>query len=83
MSCYSHLSFEEREEIYQLRASGHSQDFIARHPGRNRSTISHELSRNRLCSGGYSALLSHGRYLQGRQHQAGLEKNEAAKTLWC
>ncbi|WP_366048875.1 helix-turn-helix domain-containing protein, partial [uncultured Bartonella sp.] len=31
-----HLSFEERKEIYQLRASGHSQDFIARHPGRNR-----------------------------------------------
>lgn len=63
MSNYSHLSFEERKEIYQLRASGHSLEFIARYLGRNRSTISRELSRNRLCLGGYSALLSHGRYL--------------------
>lgn len=46
MSYYSHLSFEEREEIYELRASGHSQNFIARHLGRNCSAISRELSRN-------------------------------------
>lgn len=48
MSCYSHFSFEEIEEIYQLRAFGHSREYIACHLGRIRSTISRELSHNRL-----------------------------------
>lgn len=43
---YRHLSFEEREDIMCLRAEGKGVREIARAIGRDKSTVSRELSRN-------------------------------------
>ena len=43
---YSHLTEEERCEIYRLHADGRSQGEIARRLGRDKGTISRELRRN-------------------------------------
>jgi IS30 family transposase len=51
MRCYSHLSDDERKQIGSLKALGHSIGAIAQAIGRPKSTISRELSRNRLPSG--------------------------------
>ena len=48
MRCYSHLSDDEREQIGLAKALGHSIGAIAQAVGRPKSTISRELSRNRL-----------------------------------
>jgi DNA-directed RNA polymerase specialized sigma24 family protein len=54
MRCYSHLSDDEREQIGLAKALGHSIGAIAQPISRSKSTISRELSRNRLPSGRYS-----------------------------
>ena len=54
MRCYSHLSDDEREQIGLAEALGHSIGAIAQAIGRPKSTISRELSRNKLPSGRYS-----------------------------
>ena len=51
MRCYSHLSDDEREQIGLARTLGHSIGTIAQAIGRPKSTISRELSRNKLPSG--------------------------------
>ena len=51
MRCYSHLSDDEREQIGLAKALGHSIGAIAQAIGRPKSTISRELSRNKLPSG--------------------------------
>jgi hypothetical protein len=51
MPCYSHLSDAEREQIGLAKAVGHSIGAIAEAIGRPKSTVSRELSRNRLPSG--------------------------------
>ena len=51
MRCYSHLSDDEREQIALAKALGHSIGAIAQAIGRPKSTISRELSRNKLPSG--------------------------------
>ena len=56
MRCYSHLSDDEREQIGLARTLGHSIGAIAQAIGRPKSTISRELSRNKLPSGHYSPL---------------------------
>ena len=56
MRGYSHLSDDEREQIGLLKVLGHSIGAIARAIRRPKSTISRELSRNRLPSGRYSPL---------------------------
>ena len=56
MRCYSHLSDDEREQIGLAKALGHSIGAIAQAIGRPKSTISRELSRNKLLSGRYSPL---------------------------
>ena len=56
MRCYSHLSDDEREQIGLAKAVGHSIGAIAKAIGRPRSTVSRELSRNKLPSGRYSPL---------------------------
>ena len=56
MRGYSHLSDDEREQIGLLKVLGHSIGAIARALRRPKSTISRELSRNRLPSGRYSPL---------------------------
>ena len=48
MRCYSHLSDDEREQIGLAKALGHSIGAIAQAIGRPKSTISRELSRNKL-----------------------------------
>jgi len=55
MRCYSHLSDDEREQIGLAKALGHSIGAIAKAIGRPKSTVSRELSRNKLPSGRYSA----------------------------
>ena len=50
MRGYSHLSDDEREQIGLLKVLGHSIGAIARALRRPKSTISRELSRNRLPS---------------------------------
>ncbi len=47
MSHYTHLTREERYQIYALKAAGHNQAEIAKVIGRHKSTISRELSRHR------------------------------------
>src|SRR5215467_10007739 len=56
MRCYSHLSDDEREQIGLAKAVGHSIGAMAKAIGRPKSTISRELSRNKLPSGRYSPL---------------------------
>jgi IS30 family transposase len=72
MSCYSHLSDEEREQIGLAKALGHSIGAIAQAIGRPKSTVSRELSRNRLPSGRYSPLHAAGAY-QLRRRRADRE----------
>ena len=62
MRCYSHLSDDEREQIGLAKALGHSIGAIAQAIGRPKSTISRELSRNKLPSGRYSPLHAAGAY---------------------
>jgi IS30 family transposase len=62
MRGYSHLSDDEREQIGLAKALGHSIGAIAQVIGRSKSTISRELSRNRLPSGRYSPLHAAGAY---------------------
>ena len=56
MRSYSHLSEDERDQIGVLRAAGRSMGAIAQALGRAKATISRELQRNALPSGGYSPL---------------------------
>jgi IS30 family transposase len=50
------LSDDEREQIGLAKALGHSIGAIAKAIGRPKSTVSRELSRNKLPSGRYSLL---------------------------
>ena len=43
---YTHLTKEERYQIYILKRAGHSQSEMTAMPGRDKSTISRELARN-------------------------------------
>ena len=44
--CYTHLTQDERYQIYGLKKSGMGFREIAQKTGRNKSTISRELKRN-------------------------------------
>jgi IS30 family transposase len=81
MCAYSHLSEEERDQIAVLRAAGRSLGAIARHLGRAKSTISRELERNALPSGGYSPLHAAGAYIWRRRRAAILEKDADLRTF--
>ena len=78
---YSHLSDEERDQIAILWAAGRSMGAIARALGRAKTTISRELQRNALSSGGYSPLHAAGAYQLRRRREAILER-EAALRLF-
>ena len=56
MRFYSHLSDDERDQIAILRAAGRSMGPLPWALGRAKTTISRELKRNALPSGGYSPL---------------------------
>ena len=70
MRCYSHLSDDEREQIGLAKALGHSIGAIAQAIDRPKSTISRELSRNKLPSGRYSPLHAAGAYQLRRRREA-------------
>ena len=81
MSRYSHLSDEEREQIGLAKAVGHSIGAIAEAIGRPKSTVSRELSRNRLPSGRYSPLHAAGAYQLRRRREARIERDRALRTF--
>ena len=81
MRSYSHLSEDERDQIGVLRAAGRSMGAIARALGRAKTTISRELQRNALPSGGYSPLHAAGAYQLRRRREAILDR-EAALRLF-
>src|ERR1700686_3506157 len=63
---YLHLTYEQRCQIYALLQSGHSQAYIARQIGVDRSTISRELVRN-TGARGYRFKQSHDKASRRRQ----------------
>jgi IS30 family transposase len=81
MRAYSHLSEDERDQIAVLCTAGRSLGTIARHLGRAKSTISRELERNGLPSGGYSPLHAAGAYIWRRRRVAILEKHADLQTF--
>src|SRR5262245_44218144 len=81
MRCYSHLSDDEREQIGLARTLGHSIGTIAQAIGRPKSTISRELSRNKLPSGRYSPLHAAGAYQLRRRREALIERDRALRTF--
>src|SRR6516225_5922973 len=81
MRCYSHLSDDEREQIGLGKALGHSIGAIAQAIGRPKSTISRELSRNKLPSGRYSPLHAAGAYQLRRRREALIERDRALRTF--
>ena len=76
METYRHLSCEDRDQIAVLLVAGHNNTSIARSLGRSPSTISRELKRNSLQSGRYSARIADGGYMQRRQRNAVIERDE-------
>src|SRR3984957_18236248 len=81
MRCYSHLSDDEREQIGLAKALGHSIGAIAQAIGRPKSTISRELSRNKLPSGRYSPLHAAGAYHFRSRREALIERDRALRTF--
>ena len=81
MRCYSHLSDDEREQIGLAKAVGHSIGAIAKAIGRPKSTVSRELSRNKLPSGRYSPLHAAGAYQWRRRREARIERDRALRTF--
>lgn len=78
---YISLSSEERDKIAVLRASGLSQNEIARVLGRNKGTISRELRRN--CSPVYEVYLPHKAQERAERckHQAGKRERLKNETI--
>lgn len=83
MRAYFHLSEAERDQIAVLRASGQSIAAVARALGRAKSTVTRELRRNAVPSGGYSPVHAAGAYLLRRFREAILEKDRALQTFVC
>src|SRR3954454_94051 len=72
----THLTLEERERLAALKAEGLSLRAIARALGRPPSPISRELRRTALPRGGSPPVHAEGCYLDRRQRQAVLERDE-------
>ena len=81
MRSYSHLSDDERDQIGILRAAGRSMATIARALCRAKTTISRELQRNALPSGGYSPLHASGAYQLRRRREAVLERDSGLRMF--
>src|SRR5271166_2416955 len=81
MRSYSHLSDDERDQVGILRAAGWSMGAIARALGRAKTTISRELQRIALPSGGYSPLHAGGAYQLRRRREAILEREAALRRF--
>ena len=65
MSHYKHITPEEREKILVLRSQNQSITYIAGSIGRDKSTVSRELSRNTV-DGEYSAVAAQAAYRKRR-----------------
>jgi IS30 family transposase len=70
------LELGERERLAALKAEGLSLRAIAARLGRAASTVSRELRRDALPRGGYLPVHAEGCYLERRQRQAILERDE-------
>ncbi len=68
MSHYKHLTIEEREKLYLMRGQGKSLREIAREVGRSASTLSRELSRNKVSHRPYSPSAAQRRYMRQKQN---------------
>jgi len=79
MRTYRHQWEDERDQIGIWRAAGRSVGAIARALGRAKATISRELQRNALPSGGYSPLHAAGAYQLRRRREAILEREAALR----
>ena len=75
MGSYRHLTRDDRDRIAGMRAAGLPLGRIAEAVGKSKSTISRELRRNALDSGGYSACVADGAYMERRQRPAILEQD--------
>ena len=75
---YSHLSDSERDVIAQLFSSGWSRAAIARELGRDKSTISREVLRNRIRSG--SQRFVRWNYYSSSAHKLSKERRANAKS---
>ena len=80
ISDYAHLTAAERDRIADLRADGLSLRAIGRALDRAASTISRELRRNALDSGGNPPHVADGSYLLRRQRRAALETDTKLAT---
>ena len=81
MRSYLHLSDDERDQVGALRAAGRSMGAIGKALGRAKATISRELRRNALPSGGYSPLHAGGAYQLRRQREAVLERDASLRAF--
>ena len=81
MGCYRHLSRDDRDQIAGMLAAGLPQSRIAEAIGKSTSTVSRELRRNALDSGGYSAAIADGSYMARRQRPAALERDTNLATF--
>lgn len=63
---YRHLNIDEREVILEMRAKGKNLQDIAENMGRNKGTISRELTRNKSSTGKYKPHLAQ-RYYRRRR----------------
>ena len=68
MSCYKHLTIEERENILLMSAEGKNLSEMGRKLGRNKSTISREIRRNSIRSKPYSAAAAQSKYYRRRRN---------------
>ncbi len=80
MSHYKHLTPEEREKILLLRSENYSITYIADAIGRNKSTVSRELSRNTV-AGVYSAFSAQVAYRKRRRNCHAKHKLSNPKSL--
>jgi transposase, IS30 family len=78
---YQQLSEAERGEIWRLHFSGASGSHIGRVIGRNKSTVSRELTRNILPKGGYTPIVAQ-RMCLARRHRKRRCKIERSSLLY-
>ncbi|MEM7523042.1 MAG: helix-turn-helix domain-containing protein [Pseudomonadota bacterium] len=81
MRSYRHLTRDDREQIAGMLAAGLPQRQTAEAVGKSKSTIRRELRRNALDSGGYSAGIADGAYMERRQRLATLERDTKLATF--
>lgn len=82
MSLYTHLTTDEREQIFLLSSQGNSIRIIAKHLKRSPSTISRELTRNQE-NQTYSPSIAQSKYTKRKSNcgRKGLLKNPELKAL--